>query len=288
MANLVDRNVLITGGSRGLGAQIAKDFWTQGANLFLVARDEKSLKETLNHLEPRAGQKVGFFCADLGEADSIRKIMEGTRSFYDHLDILVNNAAIQGPIGAVWENDWEAWQKTIAVDLLAPVALCRAVSVWMIPQRSGKIISISGGGATGARPNFSAYAVAKTGLVRFSEILAAELLSYNIQVNCVSPGAMPTSMLEQVVKAGPDFAGQKEYSSAKEIIEKPSTTLKRATELVGYLASSASDNITGKLISAVWDPWETLDYHRDDLNKSDIYTLRRIVPKDRGLDWGEK
>jgi NAD(P)-dependent dehydrogenase (short-subunit alcohol dehydrogenase family) len=155
----------------------------------------------------------------------------------------------------------------------------------MFEGRRGKIINLSGGGATGPRPNFSAYGTAKTALVRFSEILAYEVGDKNIQVNCIAPGAMNTMMLEAIRQAGPTKAGEAEYANAQSA-ENNAGLPEQAAELCCFLASSASNGITGKLISAIWDPWEKLSEHLADLKDSDIYTLRRIVPKDRGRAWG--
>ena len=150
----------------------------------------------------------------------------------------------------------------------------------------GKIINLSGGGATGPRPNFSAYATTKAGLVRFSETAAEETRELGIEINCIAPGAMDTGLTVEILRSGPSGAGQKEYESALKVRERGPAALGRAADLCVFLASSASDGITGKLISAVWDPWETLPKFLSDLRETDIYTLRRIVPKDRGRDWG--
>jgi NAD(P)-dependent dehydrogenase (short-subunit alcohol dehydrogenase family) len=150
----------------------------------------------------------------------------------------------------------------------------------------GKIINLSGGGAAGLRPRFSAYATAKAGLVRFSEILAREVSDLNVQVNCIAPGMLNTDMLQAIVAAGPEKTGVEEYTQAVQQVEQGEALPQRAAELCVFLASAASGGITGKLISAVWDPWEQLPEHLDDLRDSDIYTLRRIVPHERGKNWG--
>lgn len=280
------RNVLITGASRGLGSDVARAFWKTGADLLLVGRDADALDAFISTLDG-SGQQTAFACStDLSLPGAAEEIVEVARTHFETLDVLINNAAVQGPIGLSWENDWHAWNEALTVDLIAPIDLSRRCAAWMIPQRRGKIVCLSGGGATGSRPNFSSYAVAKTGLVRFCEILSDELRPYNIQVNCVAPGAMDTAMLDDVLAAGRDHAGPKEYDSALEMREHGGSTAQRAAELVVFLASAASDGLTGKLISAVWDPWENLLDHVDDLNASDVYTLRRIVPKDRGQTWG--
>ncbi len=283
----MSQNVLITGASRGLGAATAKAFWTAGANLVLVARNGQALNSLISKLEPHQGQTSYALAADLSEPDVVKTIIQTAKKQFDHLDVLINNAAVQGPIGPSWENDWSAWHQALDVNLFAPIDLSRRCATWMIPQRKGKIICLSGGGATSSRANFSAYAVAKTGLVRFCEVLADELRAYNIQVNCIAPGAMATALTDEIIKAGSELAGRKEFDSAVKRKDKPEDALPdRAVELAVFLASSASNGLTGKLISAVWDPWKNIPDHLEDLEKTDIYTLRRIVPEDRGKSWG--
>lgn len=151
----------------------------------------------------------------------------------------------------------------------------------------GSIVNLSGGGGASPRPNFSAYATAKCGLVRFSETVAAEVAGWNIRVNCVAPGAMNTDMLRETLEAGPERVGAEYAKVAKVVTAEGGADPKVAAELIVYLASAESAAITGKLISAVWDPWPELHQHADDLRASDIYTLRRIVPAERGKEWGD-
>lgn len=286
-AKLSGKNVIITGASRGLGAEIANQMWRQGANILLVARDANSLGTVVKNLERRSEQRAYFIPVDLAQEKSLDTIIRTAQSHFEQLDILVNNAAIQGPIGPSWSNDQVLWEQSIYVNLISPIKLSKYCAKWMIPQKQGKIISLSGGGATGSRPNFSSYAVAKTGIVRFSEILADELKEFNIQVNCVSPGSMSTSLLDEVASAGSGLAGKKEFDMAIKIKKEGGASLERAAQLIVFLASAQSDGISGKLISSIWDPWEHFPEHLEELKKSDIYTLRRIVPKDRGQSWGD-
>lgn len=288
MSALVGFNCLITGASRGLGAEIARAFWLAGGNLLLVARNGRALDDLAKTLPERPTQQVEVLAADLNEPGTPELIINRARDLLESLDVLVNNAAIQGPIGLSWENEWEQWQATLQVNLLAPITLCRMAVPWMAKRQRGKIINLSGGGATAPRPHFSAYAVAKTALVRFSETLAAEVTDLGIHVNCIAPGAMPTAMLKAIVESGPSIAGQREYDVALRTITENSASLARAVQLSLFLASRESDGITGKLISAVWDPWKELPDHLEELRATDIYTLRRIVPKDRGFDWDER
>ncbi len=173
------------------------------------------------------------------------------------------------------DNDWGAWRDTIQVDLMAPAELCRLSIEWMRETGGGRIVNLSGGGASGPRPNFSAYATAKCGLVRFSETIAAEVADLGIRVNCVAPGVLNTDMLQEVLRAGLE---QGPGAASDPAI---------AAELIVYLASEESAGITGKLISAVWDPWRNLHEHAEDLKGTDVYTLRRILPEERGKAWGD-
>lgn len=284
---LSKKNIIVTGASRGLGLEIAKVLFKGGANLLLVARDRNRLEKVREELLSVAttSREIHLVVADMHAADAVDRIMEKTRSVWQSLYGLVNNAAMLGPIGKLWENEWDTWQETIAVNLLAPVAMCRACVPLMGKSAEGKIVNLSGGGATGPRPNFSAYAVAKTGIVRFTEILAVEVKDLNIQVNCIAPGALNTEMLAKVLEQGPEKAGSSEYSAAVRQLQEGGADPRNAAELCSFLLSSRSDHISGKLISAVWDPWRELDSHTDDLAKTDIYNLRRISPEDRGKKW---
>lgn len=256
-------------------------------NLVLLGRHSDALSHEAAGLGKRTGQQIITFAVDLAESDAAEKVVRFVDSNAPHLDMLINNAAIQGPIGPVWTNDWSEWLQALQVNLISPIALCKAVAPLMIRQGRGSIINLSGGGATNPRPNFTAYATAKAGLVRFSETLAQELLPHNVRVNCIAPGAMNTAMLRRVIEHGPEVCGPKEHEAAQEIQRTGGASMQEVAALCMFLMSDAARGITGKLISAVWDPWQTLDSHIDELNGTDIYTLRRIVPVDRGKTWGD-
>jgi 3-oxoacyl-[acyl-carrier protein] reductase len=135
-------------------------------------------------------------------------------------------------------------------------------------------------------PFQSAYAASKAAVVRFGETLAEEVRPFGITVNAVAPGMLNTRLLDEVLAAGPEKVGQDYYDRAVEQKARGGAPIERAAELCVYLASAESGGISGKLIAAIWDPWETLDERASELQESDIYTLRRIVPADRGKSWG--
>ena len=281
---LQGRCAIITGASRGLGRAIAEAFWREGADLLLVSRSATVLEQVVQALPPRIDQRAVIVPADLADEATPLNIMGVARKNFEHINILVNNAAIQEPIGPLCDCDWLAWQNALRVNLLAPVALCRAALPWLAESGwHGKIINLSGGGATAPRPCFSAYATAKAGLVRFSETLAIEAESRGVNINCIAPGAMGTDMMKAVLAAGPERAGMREYAQAQQMLTRGGGVETRAVELAVFLASAASNGITGRLLSAVWDAWEKLPQRWPEIQKSDIFTLRRIAPKDRGF-----
>jgi 3-oxoacyl-[acyl-carrier protein] reductase len=285
---MTPRIALITGASRGLGEFLARRFWAAGFSLCLVARSKAGLQKVAASLPERKGQQITVLACDLGDTASVGELAARVRELLPSIDVLVNNAAIHGPIGPLWENDFSLWQQAIQVNLLAPVALCRAFVPWMKEAGSGSIINLSGGGATGPRSNFSAYGTAKTALVRFSETLAEETKPLGIRVNCIAPGAMKTEMLGEVLQQGANAAGEREFAIASKVFAEGGASMDRVAELALFLASDKSNGITGKLISAVWDDWEHWPDHLDELSSSDAYTLRRIAGRDRGFTWGDK
>lgn len=274
---LAGKNVLITGASRGLGRAIAEHMWREGANLLLVSRTGTQWNE------PGApDQTARCFAADLAGSDAPEQIMGEARRLWQRLDVLVNNAAMSGPLGPFADSPPDLWRLTLSVNLLAPVELCRLAVPWMREGGGGCVINISGGGATSPLPNFSAYGTSKAALVRFSETLAIEVASGGIRVHCVAPGVMKTALLDNVLAAGPERIGAIEHGRLTAQAASGALSTEPGARLCVFLASKESEGISGKLISAVWDPWENLSRHVEDLRSTDIYTLRRILPEDRG------
>ena len=285
---LADKTVLVTGASRGLGLEVARQFARAGAHVAMAARDEAALAEA-GHIVARervaTAQRIGCgYVADLADPAQVDALASEVWDHFGGVDVLVNNASIQGPIGPLEKADFQAWRRVFDVNLFAAARLCQRLIPSMRGRGGGKIINVSGGGATGPRPDFSAYALSKTAIVRLTETLAEELKGQNIDVNAVAPGPMNTRMLEEVLAAGPS-AAPREYEAAVARAAKGGTPPETAAELIVWLGTSESDGITGRLISAVWDDWRKLAERRGQLAGTDVYTLRRIVPKDRGLDW---
>jgi len=287
---LESRNAIITGANQGLGLEIARAYVRAGANVFLCARNagmlEKAREELLSLAAP--GQIVLARAGDVSKPADVEKIVGEAMGTFPRLHILVNNAGIYGPMGFSEEVDWQEWVQAIEINLLGSVLMCRAVVPHFRQHGYGKIVQLSGGGATNPLPRISAYAASKAAVVRFAETLAEELRPFGVDVNSIAPGALNTRMMNELLAAGPEKVGSAFHERMLKLREQGGTPLERGASLAVLLGSAASDGITGKLISAAWDPWEKFPDHLSDLQEKDVYTLRRIVPKDRGMHWGDR
>jgi len=281
-------NALITGGSQGLGKVIAEFFLREGANVALCARGEKELTATRNELAGKfPGRKVLSRACDVSDPTQITELMALALREFGALHALVLNAGIYGPMGPTETVSLAEWRRALDINLYGVLLPCRAIIPHFKKAGRGKIVVLSGGGATNPLPNISAYAASKAAAVRLMETLAEELKAFHVDVNAIAPGALATRLVDEVLAAGPEKVGAAFYEKNRHWKEKGATPLELGARLAVYLASRESDGITGKLISAQWDPWEKLHEFKADLN-SDIYALRRIVPKDRGKTWGDK
>lgn len=287
---LEGRGALITGGNQGLGLAIARAFVDAGASVMLCARDAAMLEiaraELASHAS--AGQRVLAQAADVSDRAQVHRLAATVIAELPDLQILVNNAGVYGPMGPSEAVDWDHWVRAIEINLFGSVLMCAALLPHFRRNRYGKIIQLSGGGATNPLPRLTAYAASKAAVVRFAESLALEVADDRIDVNAIAPGALNTRMMRELLDAGPGAVGDAMYERMQRIAGEGGTPLERGAALAVFLASAASDGITGRLISAVWDPWETLPEHSAELGRSDVYTLRRIVPADRGLPWDRK
>jgi NAD(P)-dependent dehydrogenase (short-subunit alcohol dehydrogenase family) len=289
-AALQGKAAIITGANQGLGLAIASRYVAAGASVLLCARNARLLEQASAQLAPQAtsGQRIEAIAADVSDPADVDRVVALAVSSFGSIDILVNNAGIYGPMGAIEAVDWQQWVRALEINIHGSVLMARAVLPAMKARCRGKIIQLSGGGATNPMPRFSSYAVSKAAIARFAETLAEEVRQFHIDVNAIAPGALNTRMLDEVLAAGPEKVGAEFFSRSMQQKESGGAGLESGAELAVFLASDASDGITGKLISAVWDNWEHWPEHVTELASSDIYTLRRIAGRDRGATWGDK
>ena len=243
--DLSGKTALITGGSRGLGLQIAEALGEMGASIAITARKQNELDEAVAHLQKNKIEATAYVC-DIGKPEAVTATAEAVLKKFPAVDILVNNA------GATWgaraeEHPFDAWQKVVAVNLNGMFLITQAIGkASMIPRRRGRIINnASVAGLTATDPHIMrglAYHSTKGGVVNFTRALAAEWGEHGITVNAICPGFFPSKMSKGVI----DKAGQ--YI----IDHTPTRRLGDEDDLKGLvvlLASEASRHITGQAIA---------------------------------------
>lgn len=271
MNSVKGKSVLITGAGRGIGKRLAMGFAAEGACVGLLARSQAELDLAKLEIEQAGGQAVRLR-GDVREPEDLAHAVDRMRSNFGGLDVLITAAGVQGPVGPFLTAKAKAWNETVEVNLIGVANACRVALPPMIDKRSGKIIVISGGGAAGARPYFTAYASAKTAVVRFAENLAVEVSDHNIQVNAMAPGAVYSTMTDEILQAGEERAGRKEIEDAERVRVTGGIAAEKQISLALFLASERSNHISGKLIH-VNDDWKRFE---QDNMKPELFTLRRV------------
>jgi NAD(P)-dependent dehydrogenase (short-subunit alcohol dehydrogenase family) len=239
---------VVTGASQGLGKAIAREFVKEGAHVGLCARDKKLLNAAAVDLEmlKSAGQQILAAPCDVSVEGDVEQFFDAVRSRLGPVNVLINNAGIYGPKGESEKVDFREWLRAVEINLYGTFLPCRFAIREMKELRRGKIINLSGGGATAPLPRISAYAASKAAVVRLTETLAEELREFSIDVNAIAPGALNTRLLEEVLSAGPHAVGEEFYQKSLQQRESGGVPLEKAARLCIYLASELSDGITGE------------------------------------------
>ncbi|MDO8482542.1 MAG: SDR family oxidoreductase [bacterium] len=274
MSDFSGKYVIVTGGSRGIGKAIAKEFFALGAGVLICARDQNELEATCNEIDPKRERFFGIK-ADVSEIADCEKVINFAVKKFGTIDILVNNAGTYGEIGELEKTDPENWAKTIAINLLGTVYCTRLVIPIMKKAGAGKIVNFAGGGVGGRKPlpNFSAYYTSKVAIAGFTETVAAETVKWNIQINCISPGPVNTGITDYLIAEGPEKAGEEMYEQSLKQKKTGGSSARLATDLIHFLCSADANHITGRLLSAKWDSIDTL---KKIGKEGDIFKLRRI------------
>jgi NAD(P)-dependent dehydrogenase (short-subunit alcohol dehydrogenase family) len=191
--DLSGKAAIITGGSKGLGEQMAHALAEAGADLALVARTQADLDKAAAEVRSATGRKVIGIAADVTKDDAISAMVQKVMAEFGKIDILINNAGIGGttPIHDLKEEEWDRF---MALNLKGPVLCAKHVGAEMIKRRQGNIINVSSVFATIVARYMSAYAATKAALVSFTRTLALEWARHNIRVNALCPGYFDTPM----------------------------------------------------------------------------------------------
>ena len=242
--DLSGRTAIVTGGSRGLGLQIAEALGEMGARVAISARKQDELDAAVAHLRKQHIDATAHVC-DIGKRDAIAPFAEAVLKSFGRVDILVNNA------GATWgapaeDHPLDAWQKVINLNLTAMFVLSQLVGKKaMIPRGAGKIINIASiAGFSGTDPHFMptiAYNTSKAGVINFTKSLASEWARHGIHVNAIAPGVFPSKMSKGMIDRAEQYI----------LDHTPMRRMGTDQDLKGVtvlLASKASDFMTGVTI----------------------------------------
>ena len=282
-ANLSGKNILVTGGSLGIGYATAETCLKAGASVVICARNVADLDAAVGKLEAQGFDRVAGISADVTQQDQVEAALDAVESF-GTLSAVIHAAGILGPIGNLTQVDPTEWFNTIQVNLFGAVLVTRQACLRLQKTGGGRIVLFSGGGAATPFPHYSAYACSKVGVVRFTETIAQEMADSQIEINCVAPGFVITRLHQQTLDAGA-MAGEGYLEKTKAEIEKGGVSPYVGAAAAAFLASDAAIGITGKFVAAPYDGWQDWGSHLDELRDTDIFTLRRILPKERNMNW---
>jgi 3-oxoacyl-[acyl-carrier protein] reductase len=196
----------------------------------------------------------------------------------DTVDVLINCAGAFGAIGPLAATDSDAWFGTIRVNLFGTYLVTKYLLPSLATSSDPRIVNLSGGGAFSPFPNYSAYACSKAAIVRLTECLAAELAPQGIAVNALAPGFIPTEAHQKTLEAGAELAGSLHFQRTQAVLAEGGAPLASAIGCLRLLISEKARGLTGKTISANFDPWRTDAFGERlaDITRSDLYTMRRV------------
>lgn len=264
---MTQRRVLITGGSRGIGLAVARTLAAEGWRTVLVARSQERLDAALAGLSGEGHEAIALDVADeVGWEGAISAADAG-----GVLDGLVAAAGVLGPIGSL--GSWEPRDFRAAIDVnLHGTMLALHHALPRLAERGGAAVTFSGGGGTAPLPRFDAYAASKAAVIRLTENVAAA----GARVNCVAPGFIATEIHEATLAAGPAAVGEEYFERTRAELEAGGASVEVVCELVSFLLSPESREISGKLVAAQWDPWREPEFRARLAEEPDLATLRRI------------
>jgi len=280
MTDTATRTAVVTGASRGLGAAIAVHLARRGWSLAVCARGSDDLASAPARLLEEGAPRVHAGVVDVSDADGMAAFALEAGEVVGPARLLVNNAAIFGPVGPLAGSNLRHWHATLAVG--AGGTANAIASFWSQLERAGdgRIVNLSGGGVGGPGlvANASAYAATKAAVAVLTEALADEAASIGATVNAVAPGALPTGFMDEALAVGPDLAGDDLYRSAGALrrreggVDPPAPLL----DLLDFLLEPSNSWLNGCILSARWETPARLLELRGPIDAGNHLRLRRI------------
>ena len=199
MYNFKNKNVVITGASRGIGESLVMKFSEFEANIFLISRDTTRMKKIVSNIAKKKGQQLSCISLDISKEDNVNNAFEKITK-NANIDILINNAGITGPTAKLWDYNIKDWNSIIDINLHGTFYCCKSIVPHMIKNNYGRIVNIASVAGKDGNANASAYSSAKAGVIGLTKSLGKELAKYNIAVNAITPAGAKTRILDQMSK----------------------------------------------------------------------------------------
>ena len=241
--SLAEQHALITGGTRGIGLAIARGFLEAGARVTICSRRQENVDGAVQELS-EFGDRVLGVAAHVGKANDLEGLLDTAEERFGSVQILVNNAGTNPYYGPIIDSDEAAWDKTMEVNLKGPYMLSRRVARRMVAAGGGSIINIASVAGHIASPMQGIYSISKAGVIMLTKVMARELGSQGVRVNCICPGVIKTR-LSEALWADPQAEKQ---AAALKALGRVGTT----DELIGaalYFASDAASFTTGAVLN---------------------------------------
>lgn len=266
------KSIVITGASSGIGAALAQTFARDGHRLFVCARRREKLAEAMNGLP-----NTFYTTCDVADESDVKRFIAEVVERTPSIDVLIHCAAVIGPVGRITDIDSNAWLDALKTDLFGAFLVTKYSVPYMQAEKRPRIVLLSGGGAFDPMPNLSAYGISKAGIIRLAETLAVELAPLNIAVNVFAPGFVATDIFNSMLEAGPERGGVLYDTVVKLLNDWHDSDIDLPIELARYLISDDAAPLTGKTISARYDPWDTPEFaaHLPEVVASRLYATCR-------------
>ena len=265
--------IVVIGASSGIGRALTRALAGDGHRLLVGARRLDRLVDATEE-----GLLARYARLDVGREDEVAAFFAEVGVAFGGLDALVMCAGGYGPIGTADRVDAAAWWDAVRVNLFGTFLAARHAVALLRTSSRPRIVTFSGGGAFAPLPRYSAYAVSKAGVVRLTETLAQELASDGIAVNAVAPGFVDTEIHHATLAAGPEAAGAEFFAMTRDKLAAGALPMEVPVACVRFLLSPAADGLTGKTISAGFDPWTEPEFSTNvaAVNASNLYAMQRI------------
>jgi len=268
--DLGGRRILVTGASRGIGFEMASLLASVGATVTAVARDAVALERAIGALNGDGHRALA-----LDVSDERAWAAASARAALQDVDGVITAAAVLVPIGPIGTYPPADFWRTMSVNVLGTMLAVHAC-LGSLRSHRGAVVTLAGGGATSPLVRYDAYATSKAAVVRLTENLALELSQYGVRANTISPGFVATDIHKATLRAGPRLAGEEYLANTERQLRSGAVPARLAAELAAFLLDESAAGITGRLISAQWDPWREEAFRERLRREPDLATLRRI------------